>query len=110
MDFSDRTKVKSILKCVESAKKCYIDKDCIDITIFHEKTCFLHMQKQRFRSAALNRAADQRLCFGYIDSNIPSLHKSDIFCGCTAMFLSDLVGNQEDRFSHDTAHICSCSV
>ena len=27
-----------------------------------------------------------------------------IFCGCTAQFVSDLVGNPEDRFSHNEAH------
>ena len=30
-----------------------------------------------------------------------------IFCGCTAWFVSDLVGNPEDRFSHDLAYIIS---
>ena len=28
----------------------------------------------------------------------------DIFCGCVARFVSDLVGNPEDRFSHDAAY------
>ena len=28
-----------------------------------------------------------------------------IFCGCTDRFVSDLVGNPEDRFSHKEAHI-----
>ena len=28
-----------------------------------------------------------------------------IFCGCTARFVSDLVGNPEDRFSHNEAHL-----
>ena len=27
-----------------------------------------------------------------------------IFCGCTASVVSDLVGNPQDRFSHDEAH------
>ena len=27
------------------------------------------------------------------------------FCGCTARFVSDLVGNPEDRFSHSKVHI-----
>ena len=41
-----------------------------------------------------NCAADQRLCFRYIDSTIPLLSKCKaISCGCTARFLSDLVGN-----------------
>ena len=28
-----------------------------------------------------------------------------IFCRCTAWFVSDLVGNHKDRFSHNQAHI-----
>ena len=28
-----------------------------------------------------------------------------IFCGCTAWFVSDLVENPEDQFSHNEAHI-----
>ena len=57
-----------------------------------------------------NRKADQRLCFRYTDSTIPLFLKSNfkplsIFCGCTARFVSDLVGNPEDRFSHNKAHI-----
>ena len=43
-----------------------------------EKTRFLHMRKQRCRSACSNREADQRLCFRYIDSTIPLLPKSKI--------------------------------
>ena len=53
-----------------------------------------------------NREADQRLCFRHTDSAIPLLSKSlAIFYGCTARFVSDLVGNPEDRFSHNEAHI-----
>ena len=58
-----------------------------------------------------NHTADQRLCFRYIDSTIPLLPKSKnskplaIFCGCTARFVLDLVGNPEDRFSHNEAQI-----
>ena len=37
-----------------------------------------------------NREADQRLCFRYTDRT---------------RFVSDLVGNPEDRFSHNEAHI-----
>ena len=33
-----------------------------------------------------------------------------IFCGCTAWFVSDLVGNLEDRFSHNEAHIIVFSL
>ena len=58
-----------------------------------------------------NREADQRLCFRYTDSTNPLLSKSEIFkplaifCDCTVKFVSDLVGNPEDRFSHNKAHI-----
>ena len=56
-----------------------------------------------------NSEADQRLCFRYTDSTIPLLPKSEIsshlaiFYGCTARFVSDLVGNPEERFSHNEA-------
>ena len=58
-----------------------------------------------------NCEADQRLCFFYTDSTIPLLPKSKIFkpvatfCGFTARFVLDLVGNPEDGFSHDEAHL-----
>ena len=59
-----------------------------------------------------NREADQRLCFRYTDSTTPLLPKSEIsikplaiLCGCTARFVSYLVGNPEDRFSHNEAHM-----
>ena len=54
---------------------------------------------------------DQRLCFCYKDSTVPLLSKSEVsslysaFCGCAAWFVSDLVGNLDDRFSRDTVHI-----
>ena len=57
-----------------------------------------------------HREADQRLCFRYIDSTIPLLPKSEIFkslaifYNCSARFVSDLVENPEDRFSHNEAH------
>ena len=38
----------------------------------------------------------------YINQNCQPLA---IFCGCTARFVSDLVGNPEDRFSHNEAQI-----
>ena len=57
-----------------------------------------------------HREADQRLCFCYMDSTIPLLPKSNfqvsrLLCGCTARFVLDLVGNPEDRFSHNEAQI-----
>ena len=59
-----------------------------------------------------NCTADQRLCFRYSDSTIPVLTSSiqmfkplAILCGCTARFVSYLVGNPVDRFSHNEAQI-----
>ena len=62
-----------------------------------------------------NGEADQRLFFGYTDSTISLLAKSEIsshcyLCGCTARFVSDLVGNPEDRFSHNEAHFKSLVI
>ena len=56
-----------------------------------------------------NCEADQHLCFRYTDSTIPLLPKSEIFkplaISCTVWFVSDLVGNPEDRFSQNVAHM-----
>ena len=57
-------------------------------------------------------AADQRLCFRYMDSILPpatskirNFKPLDIFCDCRARFVSNLVGNPEVRFSRDAAHM-----
>ena len=56
-----------------------------------------------------NHENDQRLCFRYTDSTVfylnPDFKPLAIFCGCTARFVSDLVGNPEDWFSQNEAHI-----
>ena len=54
-----------------------------------------------------NCAADQRLCFHYIDSIIPLLSKSEI--QASSHLLSVLVGNTKDRFSHNEAHLTAYS-
>ena len=53
-----------------------------------------------------SRELDQRLCFRYTDCAITHyIHPKFHFCGSTDRFVSDLVGNAEDRFSHNEAHI-----
>ena len=57
-----------------------------------------------------NREADQRLCFHYTDSAIPLHPKSKFQASRHLLWLYspvyvDLVGNPEDRFSHNDAHI-----
>ena len=66
----------------------------------HEKTCF---------SYYVHTKAQISLCLRYIDGTNPLHSKSEfsiflvMFCVCTARFVSDLVGNTEDRFSHEAA-------
>ena len=52
----------------------------------------------------------QLIC--YIDSTVLLFSKSEIsslaiFCGCTARFVSDLVGNSKVRFSNGIVHFIS---
>ena len=56
------------------------------------------------------READQRLCFRYTDNIIPLLSKPQaIFCSCTALFVSDQVGNQNICFLV-TQHISGAAL
>ena len=53
-----------------------------------------------------NRAANKCLCFCYIStSKMRNFKPLTIFSDCTVRYLSDLVGNPEDRFSGDAAHM-----
>ena len=58
-----------------------------------------------------NPEADQHLCFRHTDSAIPLLPKSKVFkplavfSDCAVRFVSDLVGNPEDQFSHNKAYL-----
>ena len=73
------------------------------------KPDFYICEKKDADQLCSNCADDQRLCFLYIDSTMPLLPKIGSFnslaivCGCTAGFVSGLVGNPEDRFSCVTA-------
>ena len=56
------------------------------------------------------RAADQRLCFSqhrkYISTFYIGIFKPlAIYCGCKALFVSEMVGNPEDMFCHGAAHM-----
>ena len=53
-----------------------------------------------------NREADQRLCFTlHRYYNLSTFKPLAILCDCTACFVTDLVGNSEDWFSHNEAQI-----
>ena len=59
--------------------------------------------------SSCNWAAVQCFGFLYIDRTIPLLPNPNFkplafFCGYTAQFVSDMVGNPKDRFSHNAAH------
>ena len=68
--------------------------------IFHNVHVYSTYQKTYCVYSAY-LAADYCLCFRYSDSAVPLLSKSEIssLCGCAALFVSDLVGIPEDRFS-----------
>ena len=71
-----------------------------------KKTAFCICENKDADRLRGKREADQRLCFRYIDSTIPLLSKPlAILCGCRAWFVWDLVGNPEDRFSHNEAQL-----
>ena len=53
-----------------------------------------------------NCAGDQLLCFPYMDNTIPlTFQTSTHLQWLYSPVWSDLVGNPEDRFSHDMAHM-----
>ena len=79
------------------------------------KTAFCICENKEADQLRDNREADQRLCFRYTDSTITTTKIRNfkpltIFCGCIGRSMSDLVGNPEDRFSHNEAHFVEASV
>ena len=78
------------------------------------KTAFCICENKDADQLCGNNEADQRLCFRYaIVQFLYFLNfKPLAICGCTAcfFFLSHLVGNPEDLYSRDEAHIGACAV
>ena len=80
---------------------CYSITHIKKIELRHEKTCFLYMPKQRCRSTPLfSLHRKYKLSTSFMRNFKPLA----ILYGCTAQFVSDLVGNLEHRFSCDAAH------
>ena len=53
----------------------------------------------------LDSRLNSAFCFCYLNGPTTLNFKPlTIFCGCTAQFVSDLVRNPEDMFSHDGSH------
>ena len=67
------------------------------------KPAFCICKNKKRRSASRISA----FFFCCTDSTIPLHNKSkiSILCGCTAWFVSDLVGNPKDQFSHNKAQM-----
>ena len=85
---------------VKSKADVYFTLNCVTTDLSHV------LRKPAF--CICTREADQRLCFCYIDSTyIRNFNPLAIFCGCTAQFVSNLVGNPEVLFSHNKAHLIS---
>ena len=78
--------------------------------------------KGKIKSGTLSKRNDQSLdcclhilvlidighCTYLVQMGITSFISSKplaLFCGCTVLFVSDLVENHKDRFSHDGTHI-----
>ena len=58
----------------------------------------LHMKQKAQSCCMFTKQLNSICCFRYIDSTIPLFPKSEtIACGCTDGFVSNLVGNPEDR-------------
>ena len=73
---------------------------------YHTQEIFEPRQEKIFSCIWENKGADQLLHKYYPSTSfIRNVKPLTIFCGCTAWFVSDLVGNPEDRFYHDSAHL-----
>ena len=78
----------------------------------HEKTWFLHMGKQK---PQISCEVTAQLISAFVFStqlaqllyfiNLKFHASIAIFCGCTALFMSHLVGNLKDKFCRDSAHL-----
>ena len=81
-----------------------------NLSLVMRKLDFCKCENKDADQLSSNCAADQRLCFHYIDSTIPLLPKFEISCLQPSSVVvqpgsvSDLVRNPEDRFSRDRTH------
>ena len=80
----------------------------------HVKTGFLHMRKTKTQ---ISFAIAAKLISAFVFATQivqtlyflnPKFQASSHISDCTALFVSDLVGNPEDWFSHNEAQICAC--
>ena len=91
---------------------CYkgtiILKNSVPIRSIPFKCIFVRLEKALMRGKQMNAKFHWHyISVWSIGSSTSLLLKT--FQACTARFVSDLVGNPEDRFSHDAAHISNNS-
>ena len=77
----------------------------------HKKTGILHIRKQRHSAVTAHLISVFAFATLKVKSLLPKtriFQPLAIFCDRTVRFVSDLVGNPEDRFSDDVTNITSC--
>ena len=92
-----------------------MEKSIHDMSFVVRKPAFCICKNKDADQLRGDHEADQHLCFSYTDSTIPLLPKTEIsslyaFSVTTDGFVSDLVGNPEDRFSYNEAHIITSGL
>ena len=87
----------------------FIDGDTVHyLSLVMRKPAFCICENKDADQLRGNREADQRLCFRYMDSTMPLLSKSEIQASWLySLVCVGLVGNPEDRFSQNKAHLYS---
>ena len=84
---------------------------CIIWASSRENLSSVVFEQQRRRPACASTQSDQRLCYSLFEITISKLATSDNFdfiaslCSCGDLFESHFVGDPEDRFSRDEAHM-----
>ena len=81
------------------------NKDIIIIIMI--KPVFLHMRQTKAQISCTAPLFPLNRYYSPFTSYIPNFVPQAIFCGCTAQFVSDLVEDLTDRFSHGPAQMIS---
>ena len=71
------------------------------------KSDFCICNKKKGADQLLSTFVSLHIFYSPSTSYIPNFKPLAIFCGCTARFVSDMVGDLGDRFSHGTAQLIS---
>ena len=99
--FSRYSNTASKYLVCRNARLCVLQNIALQVSRVMRKLTFCICESKGTDQLRVSRAGDQRLCFRYIDtssSKIQNFKSLPIFCGHPPRFVSDLVGNPEDRF------------